>query len=330
MSYAARFLYELSNNLKSKADVDRLVETSQRIRTTITERGFKELIADINRNRQHIVGCEPYPAGFFDNSKLMPDPKSSYEYKRKHTVQPTGIGVVLGSNKGGLAPGGRGGDGLVIAGREMKGSTLGLDQIGFIILTPGDGWKARAEHELLHIDNYSYSNNHALLRDFPDNYKFSTGSFLLRVENAIKGELMAYRGELVGRTARVRDDIIKGTVVQAIYRITDYLARTDYGDKSQAEQAAVIPHLQQRLAHSMAPLVSKLNASVQAMEFLAEAPSRVITPALFSIGPTVEEIERGMIPSVLDEIVALAEVLDSGELTLDQISEGIRQKGHTI
>ena len=67
------------------------------------------------------------------------------------------------------------------------------------------------------------------------------------------------------------------------------------------------------------------------MEYLAkELPSQILTPLLFSIGSSPEEIRKGEIASPLEEIVNLASCQSSGRLITESIYDLIRLKGYDI
>ncbi|MBU1644447.1 MAG: hypothetical protein KKA62_03325 [Nanoarchaeota archaeon] len=331
-SHTERFLYQLAHNLKAKAEVAPLVEQSQELKAKIDREGFEEVVADLNRNSE-ALGRPKFSVSFFDGSTIMPDIEIAANYSKKHTIYPVGIGVTLNPNQlgNGLAQEGFG-DGIVIAGRELVGSTLGLDKTGFIIIQSGNGADIRAEHELLHVDNYSHSANHTMLKDFPDDYQFDPQSYLTRVENAVKAELIAYRNEIVGNLDRVMNDIVRGTVGMAISRGAAFVAATKYGHEDPKKlEEEIKPQLLQELTAMMYPLVVKIKPAGESMKYLTqEAPSQLLTPLLFSIGSTPEEINAGKVVSVLDDIVGLADSYSRRDLRIEQLYDGIKQKGYDL
>jgi len=314
---AERFLYQLAINLRSKTDIQPIRDTSAEAKERLQTEGFEQIIRDFNHTR-HLVGYDEFSLSDFEGAVLFPDTECAETYQKKHTVHPVGIGVILPvpqwqsiarkiKTKS---------DGQAFDDIQFRDSPVHLDILGFIIHSENGDLDTNKEHELMHVDNDVYSANNTLLRRFDQGLKFEGTYVQDRVENEVKRELIAYRNELVGKADEMGTFLANGRLGFYVNWLASHL---------QHPQAA------QAVAYLLSPLRQKVQPATEAMEYLtAEVPSQLLTPLLFSIGSTPEEIKGGKIISVLDDIVRLADSYSRRDLRIEQLYDGIKQKGYDL
>lgn len=316
-SHAERFLYQLAHNLKAKADVQPIRDASDEAKDSLQREGFEQVVRDFNHSR-HLVGYDEFSLSDFEGAVLFPDTEFAQTYQRKHTVLPVGIGVIVPvpqwqsiARKIGTKSDGQAFDDI-----QFRDSPVYLDKLGFIIHSENGDLDTNKEHELMHVDNDVYSANNTLLRRFDQGLKFEGTYIQDRIENEVKRELIAYRNELVGKADEMGAFLANGRLGFYVNWLASHL---------QHPQAA------QAVAYLLSPLRQKVQPTTEAMEYLtSEVPSQLLTPLLFSIGSTPEEIKSGKVISVLDDIVRLADSYSRRDLRIEQLYDGIKQKGYDL
>jgi len=312
-----RFLYQLAMNLKSKTDVQPIRDASDEAKETLQREGFEQVVRDFNHTR-HLIGYDEFSLDDFKSAVLFPDTDYAGKYQRKHTVYPVGLGVIVPvhqwqsiarkiKTKS---------DGQAFDDIQFKDSLVHLDKLGFMIHSENGDLETNKEHELMHVDNDVYSANNTLLRRFDQGLKFEGTYVQDRIENEVKRELIAYRNELAGKADEMGVFLANGRL--GFY--VDWLA-----------QHLQHPQARQAVAYLLSPLRQKIQPATEAMEYLTtEVPSQLLTPLLFSIGSTPEEIKAEKVISVLDDIVRLADSYSKRDLRIEQIFDGIKQKGYDL
>jgi hypothetical protein len=314
---AERFLYQLAHNLKFNSDVQPVRDASDEAKETLQREGFEQVVRDFNHTR-HLVGYDEFSVGDFEGAVLFPDSEYAETYQRKHIVHPVGMGVIVPvtqwqsiarkiKTKS---------DGQAFDDIQFSDSPIHLDKLGFIIHSENGDLHINKEHELMHVDNDVYSANHTLLRRFEQGLKFEGTYVQDRIENEVKRELIAYRNELVGKADEMGSFLANGRLGFYVNWLASNLQHPD------AAQA---------VAHLLSPLREKVKPATDAMEYLTgEVPSQLLTPLLFSIGSTAAEVKDGKMISVLDDIVRLADSYSRRDLRIEQLYDGIKQKGYDL
>lgn len=316
-SHAERFLYQLAHNLKAKAEVQPIRDASDEAKERLQTEGFEQVVRDFNHTR-HLVGYDEFSLSDFEGAVLFPDAEYAETYQRKHTVHPVGIGVIVPVPQWqSIARKIRTkSDGQAFDDIQFRDSLVHLDKLGFIIHSENGDLEINKEHELMHVDNDVYSVNNTLLRRFDQGLRFEGTYIQNRIENEVKRELIAYRNELTGKADEMGTFLANGRL--GFY--VDWLA-----------QHLQHPQAGQAIACLLSPLRQKVQPATEAMEYLTtEVPSQLLTPLLFSIGSTPEEIKTGRVISVLDDIVRLADSYSRRDLIIEQLYDGIKQKGYDL
>jgi len=312
-----RFLYQLSRNLRSKTDIQPIRDASDEAKEILLKEGFEQVVRDFN-NTRHLVGYDEFSLEDFEDAVLFPDIEYAEAYQRKHTVYPVGIGVIVPVVQWqSIARKIRtDSDGQAFDDIQFRDSSLHLDKLGFIIHSENGDLETNKEHELMHVDNDVYSANNTLLRRFNQGLEFEGTYVKNRIENEIKRELIAYRDELVGKVDEISTFLANGRLGFYVNWLAQHLQH---------------PKTKQEIAYLLSPLRQKVQPATEAMEYLtSEVPSQLLTPLLFSIGSTPEEIRAGKVISVLDQIVELVDLYSKRDLRIEQLYDGIKQKGYDI
>ncbi len=319
-----RLLYQLRHNLIPKSETQQIKDYSDEAKDIIRREGFGEVVKSFNYSTT--IGYDKFCLEDFENAELFPDDEFAMQYQNKHTIYPVGIGAIVPIEqwrqtsrkiKMNLSDET---DGSVFGSIASRDSRVHLDEICFMILSRGRKLSITKEHELIHVDNNVYSTNDRILGRFNQGIRFEGTYIQDRVENRIKKELIAYRNELVGETEDMivfLSDILLGSYVNNL---------VSYISNPIVRRATAIV-----LNYKLRPLKLKIKSATEAMEYLTkEIPSKLLTPLLFSIGPTLEEIERGKRISTLNDVVRLADAYSKKELKAEQIFEEIKNKGYSI
>lgn len=300
-----RMLFELEHNLKSKGEIMPVIEASCQAKEILKNRGFEQVVRDFN-NARDITGYGEFSSGLFEGAELFPEKDYTVKYQEKHTVYPLGIGVIVPKNKWKAIAGKihTESDGQSFNSVQFMKSIIHLDTLGFVIHSDEGDLETNIEHELMHIDNDLYSANNMLLRRI--NCDIRQG-----IENEIKRELIAYRNELTKKADEMAQFLANKRMIFYASWLSQYIPD---------------PYI---IAMTLMPLREKIEPAVKAMEHLVkEIPSSLLTPILFSIGSTPEEINSGKVSSVLDEIVSLSDFHSKQGLDLGAVKDKLRGKGY--
>lgn len=321
-----RYLSQLEHNLRSLEEVQPVIDVSNTLKHLISEQGFGLVVAEINANMD-VMGFRRRLTKKSIEGLLFPDQDFADEYQQKHTIYPIGVGVIISRKKWKKTKTkiGTESDGYVCYPRFFSESEIGLDKVGFMMHSDEGDEPINKEHELMHMDLVTYSANHPLLVGFVETHSYSRSSIRVIMENELKGELIAYRNELVGKSEEIANFLAEGRLCFYVEWLTDIFV--DYHHYQQELRRRV----QNEVIEAVAPLGLKVREATVWMEYLVvNVPSQILTPLLFSLGSPTEDIKRGYITSTLDDIVWLGETFAGDGLPIEKVAEVISGKGYEI
>lgn len=308
-----RLLDQLYLNINDKVEMEPIIISSQKARSYIEEKGFN-LVVDI-LNRDSTKKRVKYE--LFDNAV----PSHSFEflrwYKSKHGFDPIGIGCVMKSKDGwkefkkALNQDEPWSEAITLPPTDFSyNPQVPLHKIGLIIYGESPSEKTK-EHEMLHADQNCYSNVHSEITSW-GRKSYGREEILFKQEAEILSEVSSYRTDLKRDKKWVIDALLRD-----YYTYNTIWIRRNTGMKKE------------KVVKAMSPLKVKIPQAVEAVNYLmARLQPRLLTPILFSVGPTRRDVHKDELYSSFEDIILWAELMDLGKVKKCRIRKILKEKGY--
>lgn len=307
-----RLIEQIYTNLNDMNAMEITIRSAQKTRDYINENGFSLLVDILNQSGYY----KKISYDIFQDAVLYPNTKFLKWYNAKHGIESVGTGCIVKGKKKWKE--------LKSALREKElwsmaltlfpseflyNRTLPLYRTGFI-LDGGIGQTGK-EHEMLHADHNCYSNVYCELMSW-ENRKHSDENILFKKEADFADEIISYRNKL----RYDKNWVIWGLISDYFRADVNWIKKTTGMKKTTIKKA-------------MMPLKVKVpNAVASTICLMDKLPNKVLTPLLFSVGPTLRAVRRGNLSSSLDDITAWADLVDSGRIKKKDLYKILREKGY--
>ncbi len=298
-----RLLYQLSKNFLNKKGAKKYVSYAKLARKNFKRCGAEDIL--------DLLWCtddfENLSFGDIKKVEFFPDEEFVKFYKKRHGIEPVGIGCILGKatwktlrkkykdkkfwNE----------DCAGITFRPLdfkKDKKLYTHKLGLIIIEENNSYDK--EHEMLHVDCSVYALGLNLL------YKLYLSSKLeekiLYEEAVLTDEINSYRNKIKKEK-------------KWLYKVllNDYI----YEEKKK---------MKKRIKKEIR---KKLKEAIDAAEFLEKnVESKIVTAIFFSLGPTKKMFRKKKLYSPLEDLIYWAELISSKKIEKEKIYNVLKEKGY--
>lgn len=313
-------LNQLRFNLKLESEIAIVREHSERLIGYFNNQGFEFLVKDLNSEYRLFFGNgQEFSESDFDNAKAYPNQDFVLNYQRKHGLPPLSLCILIAKEKWtdfacklNLDPMHYG---HTIEKRFFKDSILELKTgISFHL---NRNLESDVEFENLHSDGSLYSETNSICSKISPQKLLIPPLAILTFEYLILNDLCAWRVESPDSESMI-DYLTK--------RMDYYIRLTpDFLKVPEEMRAKTISAYRTILSDSIERIQS---AVIAVYDLESKIGSRLLTPVLFSLGSTQEELSRNHLLSPLIGIKNLNDYINSGEITKAQIQQILTEKGY--
>ena len=313
-------LNQLSTNLLSSLETDIMVEHSSIVRVLLATKGFRLLVDDMNEVRKQIGNGQLFTEDDFKGATIFPDEDYIRFHTEKHTLPPLSFGVNIPEDKwNDLAVKlnlNIGSMGQSIYPQFFPNSTLGLNKSG-ITFHIDRGKISDIELELLYNDNTLYSRNHPIAQEMKAERLVDQNLAILIMEHLTLSSLVS------GRSYSPEDLTVK--LVNRCYSLVENIPYWLGIKKDQIEPG------KKAYRTIFQPSIDEIYDAVKAtFELDKMIGPGLVTPFLFSLGSTVDELKGNHLLSPLTGIKNLHTYVLSCKITEYQIIEILNKKEYDV
>jgi len=311
-----RLLHQISTNLREKQHVEWIgVRFAEKSRQYLKKKRFRELVRAMNKTGPN----ERFSIEDFACGKVYPTESFFKEYEENHGIKTCGVCLILRSKQWKTIKDKIGqyswAGGIYKSPAEFSDYSTNhfpIQHTG-IILTDNTS-ETTIEHECLHADIEAYSQNYDSLTRW-ETSGYTNTNILHKAEGDYLTELSAYRDELSGNLEQIMRDLQEDYIPETL----NFLDKTlKYVKRSRIEKI-------------LEELKNKIPTAAQATTFLVSLlPDNMLTPVMFSFGPTLEKMSNGRYHSPLNDLINFAELIEEKEITKDQIRKKLNTKGYLL
>lgn len=312
---------QIRSNLRSFSETTVLREKSSGVRRFINAHRYSEFVKDLNNSRLQIGSGQPFIEEDFHEASVYPDRGFIDSYTKKHTLAPLSFGILINQNKWddvarklNLDPKHTG---QSLEGLLFNNSIFGLDDVG-VTFHLDRGVSTDVEFEVLHADIGLYSETQGYARRITPEKLVTPHLAILTFEYLILTDLCAWRSD-PDTTPESLIDYLQNRVNYYIECIPQWLQLPETHVK------------EAKLAYRtiLGGVVQNIPPAVDAtFELDKKIEPKLVTPILFSLGSTQEELGRNHLLSPLIGIKNYGIYIENGDIKPDQIRDILMKKGY--
>lgn len=314
---------QVKSNLRSVQEMGELRKQAEHVVKYLSDNGFGALATELTEMFSKQGTDLSFSESDFGDSTVYPDEDFSEEYTKKHTLSPLSFGVYVEqprwyalARKLGFDP----------TQREQsfdkslfQKSIMSLDKLG-ISLHVDRGRKEDLEFTLLRQDSGLYSSTHERGRRLEPRKLLVPEYAIMTFEYLILSDMAAHRAE-----PDAPQEVITGYLVN---RVNSFISLTPHwlGVPGHLTEETILTY-----ETIMGETIDRIPEAVDSMYWLqAEIGDGLLTPVMFSLGSTENELALNHLLSPLIGIKKFRDYTESGEIKPEQIKQIIVDKGYVI
>ena len=314
-------LSQVRNNLHPFSEIEERRRKARHVVEYLTKNSFEALVRELNDNLKVPDSSKGFSLSDFEGSEVYPNDDYDKRHKEKHTLPPLSYGISMQrpqwfnlAQRLGFDPTQRE---QAIPKEMFEGSTMALDELGVSFhIKRGEDF----EFALVRRDCTLYAKTHQLGGAIDPRKLTKPHLAMLIFEYLTLADMGAHRtdpscnGESLSRYLTNRLDVVS-EAIPGWLGLPSGMAR---------ETSRVYRSLMQGTE-------KRIPEAVASMYWLQEEiGDRLLTPVMFSLGSTPNEIAVNHLLSPLIGVIKLCEYVASGEVKPEDIEEIIAGKGYKV
>lgn len=312
---------QIRKNLRSSSEVAVFRERSGSVKKFIDEHRYSEFTKDLNESRRGFGSGQLFTKEDFQGALVYPDSRFIRNYTVKHTLAPLSFGILVDPNrwndvarKLNLDPKH---NGQSLESKLFRNSIFGLDEIG-VTFHVNRGLQTDVEFEVLYADIGLYSETQSYGRRITPEKLMNPPLAILTMEYLVLSDLCAWRADPESTPESVTN-YLQNRVNYYITLIPQILGLPETHIK---EAEVAYRTILEGVVQNIPPAV------YSTFELDKKIKPKFVTPILFSLGSTQEELKRNHLLSPLIGLKNYSTYFRTGDIEPVQVRNILVEKGY--